>query len=47
MSRGIRSTPSWVSVNDDGLEGSVLALPKREEVPVDINELFVVEVCSR
>jgi len=47
MSRGVRQSPSWVTVNDDGLEGSVLALPKRDEVPIDINELFVVEVCSR
>jgi small subunit ribosomal protein S4 len=47
MSRGVRQSPSWVSVNDEGLEGSVLALPKREDVPIDINELFVVEVCSR
>ena len=47
MSRGVRQTPAWVTVNDDAFEGSVIALPKREDVPYDINELFVVEVCSR
>lgn len=47
MSRGVRQSPSWVAVNDEGLEGNVIALPKREDVPIDINELFVVEVCSR
>ncbi len=47
MSRGVRQAPSWVAVNDEGLEGNVLALPKRDDVPIDINELFVVEVCSR
>ncbi len=47
MSRGSRSAPAWVTVNDEGFVGSVIALPKREDVPIDINELFVVEVCSR
>jgi small subunit ribosomal protein S4 len=47
MSRALRSPPSWVDVNDDTLEGTVVNLPKREDVPIEINELFVVEVCSR
>lgn len=47
VSRGLRNPPSWVSVDDDKLTGTVDTLPKREDVPIDINELFVVEVCSR
>lgn len=45
--RGIRQVPSWLSVDDQKLEGTVITLPKRQDVPFDINELFVVEVCSR
>ncbi len=47
MSRGVRQSPAWVTVNDEAFEGSVIALPKRDDVSVDVNELFVVEVCSR
>lgn len=47
MARAIRQSPSWVSVNDAELQGIVTTLPKRQDVPFDINELFVVEVCSR
>jgi small subunit ribosomal protein S4 len=47
MARAIRQSPSWVSVNDAELQGIVTTLPKRADVPFDINELFVVEVCSR
>lgn len=47
MSRSLRKPPSWVDVDDDALVGKVIALPKREDVPIEINELFVVEVCSR
>jgi ribosomal protein S4 len=39
--------PSWLNVADEELKGDVVALPKRADVPFDINELFVVEVCSR
>ncbi len=47
MSRAVRQPPAWVGVNDEQLTGNVVALPKREDVPLEINELFVVEVCSR
>jgi small subunit ribosomal protein S4 len=47
MSRGIRQVPSWLNANDDEMKGDVISLPKRADVPFDINELFVVEVCSR
>ena len=47
MSRSLRSPPSWVQIDDNGLVGTVATLPSREDVPIDINELFVVEACSR
>jgi small subunit ribosomal protein S4 len=47
MSRGIRQVPSWLNAADDEMKGDVVSLPKRADVPFDINELFVVEVCSR
>lgn len=47
MSRGVRQVPSWLNANDEEMSGDVVSLPKRADVPFDINELFVVEVCSR
>jgi len=47
MSRGIRQVPSWLAAGDDEMKGDVISMPKRADVPFDINELFVVEVCSR
>jgi ribosomal protein S4 len=47
MSRGIRQVPSWLNASDEEMKGDVVSLPKRADVPFDINELFVVEVCSR
>ena len=47
LSRGIRQVPSWLVAHDDELKGDVLSAPKRADVPFDVNELFVVEVCSR
>ncbi len=47
MSRSLRSPPSWVAVDDDKLSGTVSVLPSRDDVPIEVNELFVVEACSR
>ncbi len=47
MSRSLRQPPSWVTVNDEQLTGDVSTLPTRADVVVEINEQFVVEVCSR
>jgi len=47
FARTIRQVPSWITVDDQKLEGTVVTLPKRQDIPFDINELFVVEVCSR
>lgn len=45
--KAMRQAPSWVQVDENQLSGNVITLPKRQDVPFDINELFVVEVCSR
>jgi small subunit ribosomal protein S4 len=39
--------PDWLSVDGDRLEGSVTALPRREQMPVELNEQLVVEYYSR
>ena len=39
--------PSWLEVAEKPLAGRVRALPTREEVPIEINEQYVVEFCSR
>ncbi len=39
--------PDWLSVDIDRLAGSVTALPRREHMPVELNEQLVVEYYSR
>jgi small subunit ribosomal protein S4 len=39
--------PSWVSVNKDKMEGTLKALPDRQEFANDINENLIVELYSR
>ncbi|MFP4459498.1 MAG: 30S ribosomal protein S4 [Candidatus Zixiibacteriota bacterium] len=38
---------SWFEVNKAKLEGKVLNIPARADIPVDINELYVVEYYSK
>lgn len=38
---------SWFEVNKAKLEGKMLNIPSREDIPVDVNELFVVEYYSK
>ncbi len=40
-------TPKWLSFDKKKKEGKVLALPTREEMPLDINEQLIVEYYSR
>ena len=42
-----RPLPSWLEVDEDALEGRVVSLPNREEVPVPIREQLIVELCSK
>ncbi len=42
-----RTVPGWLEASHDPPRGKVVELPKREDVPFDVNELFVVEVQKR
>ena len=37
----------WLETNKAKLEGKVLNIPTREEIPININELYVVEYYSK
>jgi small subunit ribosomal protein S4 len=39
--------PSWLQRSDDACEGTVVAMPNREEVPITIKEQLIVEFCSK
>jgi len=39
--------PDWLSLDAANLAGSVLALPRRDQMPLDFNEQLVVEYYSR
>lgn len=41
------STPSWISVDVDKLEGKVLALPQRQDIDTPIAEHLIVELYSK
>ena len=39
--------PDWVDVDSGKMEGTFKSVPDREELPPDINEQLVVELCSK
>ena len=39
--------PDWLSLDAANLAGSILALPRRDQMPLDFNEQLVVEYYSR
>ena len=39
--------PEWLDVNTKKMEGIFKAAPERSELPADINESLVVELCSK
>jgi small subunit ribosomal protein S4 len=41
------STPKWVSIDVNKLEGSVLALPTRADIEIPIEEHYIVELYSK
>ena len=41
------SVPAWLEVDVEKLQGSVLALPKRDQIDLDINEQLIVELYSK
>ena len=42
-----RQIPEWLSVDPAKLAGSVLSAPRRDQMPLDLNEQLVVEYYSR
>lgn len=46
-SRDPSSLVSWLSMDKEGLAGSVLSSPAREEIPVPLNEQLIVELYSK
>ena len=42
-----RQVPEWLSVDSAKLAGSVLNAPRRDQMPLDLNEQLVVEYYSR
>ena len=41
------STPAWITVDTDKLEGKVIALPRREEIDTPVAEHLIVELYSK
>jgi small subunit ribosomal protein S4 len=39
--------PEWLSIEPARLAGAVLSLPRRDQMPLDLNEQLVVEYYSR
>jgi small subunit ribosomal protein S4 len=42
-----RGIPQWLALDASAFKGSVIAVPKREDVPLDINEQLIVELYSK
>lgn len=41
------TTPKWITVNRDRLEGKVVAIPEREDIDTPIEEHLIVELYSK
>jgi small subunit ribosomal protein S4 len=44
---GRGGVPAWLELDADGLKGAILALPKREDVQMPIDEQLIVELYSK
>jgi len=42
-----RPVPSWLSVNAEALSGSVVQVPARADVDIEVNETLIVELYSK
>jgi small subunit ribosomal protein S4 len=42
-----QAPPNWLEVDRDGYKGRVLALPKREDINLPVNEQLIVELYSK
>ena len=43
----IITTPKWVTIDTDKLEGKIVALPTREDIDMPIEEHYIVELYSK
>lgn len=44
---GTPAVQAWLALSTEQLEANVLALPTREDVQIPVEELLIVEMCSR
>ncbi len=42
-----QNAPNWLEIDRDNYKGKVLALPKREDINLPINEQLIVELYSK
>jgi small subunit ribosomal protein S4 len=42
-----QNTPTWLEVDRDGRKGRIIALPKREDINLPVNEQLIVELYSK
>jgi small subunit ribosomal protein S4 len=42
-----QNAPTWLEIDRDNYKGRVLALPKREDIPLPVNEQLIVELYSK
>jgi small subunit ribosomal protein S4 len=42
-----RGIPQWLTLDASAFKGAIIAVPKREDVPLDINEQLIVELYSK
>jgi small subunit ribosomal protein S4 len=42
-----QAAPAWLEVDRDAYKGRVLALPKREDINLPLNEQLIVELYSK
>jgi small subunit ribosomal protein S4 len=44
---GAKIVPKWIEVDQENLNGKVIALPEREDIDLDIQEQLIVEFYSK
>jgi small subunit ribosomal protein S4 len=44
---GRGGVPAWLELDAEGLKGTVLALPKRDDIQMPIDEQLIVELYSK
>ena len=45
--KAVRDIPEWLSVDKVKLEGSIIRIPERSAIPINVQEQLVVELYSR